>query len=93
MTKSMIDGKPIEYDPRWPLRPISAERLPYVSYTGCVCSNCGGHEAFVSIKFNESNFRLPNGEISKMMVAKPMSIWLCPDCLDELRKAIEEVEK
>ena len=60
----------------------------------CCCDNCasyGEHRTFV-LKFNKTDYVLPNGTVGKNRYAKPRELWLCEYCLDQLKKALKEVK-
>jgi hypothetical protein len=55
----------------------------------CCCDNCANVGEVFIIKYNETNYRMPNGSIGKKRYAKPRELWLCKKCYNELLAAIE----
>lgn len=84
--KGIERGKPIEYD--MPPKQIVVEKRGQY----CVCDNCAGYgeQMCYVVHLNKTDFASPNGVICKNRYAKPKELWLCEDCLKELKQAIEE---
>lgn len=56
------------------------------------CENCGlvKEDGNVILLFNETNYHCrKTNHIVKRLYANENSLWLCKDCLNELRKAIK----
>jgi len=89
MTKGIEWNNKIEYAVK--PKPIKVRELG----TGCCCDNCASHGDFMcyEIRFNETNFATPKGNIGKKRYAKLDVIWLCEDCFNEMKEAFNNIEK
>lgn len=57
----------------------------------CCCENCANVGKVYVIHYNDTNFATPKGNIGKKRYAKPRQLWLCENCFNELKEAIENV--
>lgn len=89
MSKGMEWNNKIEYAVK--PKPIVVRELG----THSCCINCASHGEFMcyEIRYNRTDFATPNGNIGKKRYAKPRSIWLCEDCLNELKEALNNIKK
>ena len=89
MTKGMEWQQKIEYAVK--PKPITIRE---VGHHVC-CDNCASHGDFMvyEIRLNQTDFRTPNGNIGKKRYAKPTAIWLCEDCFNELKEALNNIQK
>lgn len=89
MTKGMEWQTKIEYQVK--PKPIVVREL---GHHHC-CDNCASHGNFMiyEIRFNKTNFATPKGNIGKKRYAKLDVIWLCEDCLNEMKEAFNNIKR
>lgn len=62
----------------------------------CQCDNCAGHGEKLmtyTIYYSKTDYALPNGDIGDERYAKPRELWLCEECFNELKEAINNIGK
>ena len=81
-------GEPIKYL-RKPTKITIEKRGKY-----CCCDNCAGHGEQMTyvIHYSKTDYELPSGNIGEYRYAKPRELWLCEDCLKELKQALDLME-
>lgn len=58
----------------------------------CQCDNCANVGHIYKLLYNKTDFRTPAGNIGKRQYAKDKEIWLCDECVEQLKKSILEVK-
>ena len=88
MTKGMLNNEEIEYAVK--PKPITVRQL--WKYSCCDnCASAGDFKAY-EIRFNKTDFSTPKGNIGKKRYAKVDVVWLCEDCFNEMKQAMNNIK-
>lgn len=66
----------------------------WLEQNNCVCSICHSTGAKIEFRYVTRNYESPRrkGKICKNLQAHGHSFWICPKCLDNLKRAYEKME-